>query len=774
VHQCHRPDPVLRVLQRRRQVRVLGLGHLQREQPDDHLHVVLGPVRQLPQQDVLLRHQPQQRLLGRGPVGDVLGDDVDADDLAAVVLHRDQLRDPGALRSRPRGRLPGDFGVQQRLPRLHDLPEHGVHRLLEVGNQLAEAAPDMFRNGLSAHLREPLVHAHAAHAGVDKAEAHPGRVVDRLDHHQPLSRRLLARPERLHHPLPLRDVDGVRDEGMDPPGRVADRGDVPLAEDDGSVLPEIAHGAHDAGLLPADQLLPDAAGRVHIARVQPRDFKDGLSDRLFRRPTEDALRLLVPADDPRLRVGFDDRQRRPVQGDVEVLPGGRQRVLHALPVRDVLDHRQEAQETPRLVPDAPDVHPDPDDGAVLPEESLLQVVLVDPAVADPPRLGQVGLQVLRMREIDEGEGRQLLGGIPEDLANPLVDLQEPEVGGKERRPQRRLVEEAVVLLLLLPERVLRPLPLGDVERLRQEGGNPPPVVVDRRVVPFAEDDGAVPAAVAAHMHAVRALPVDQLLREGARGFPVLFEHPREGIGSSADHLLRGPPQHALRLPVPADDVQHGVRLDHRDRGIPDQGVEVPPRGSQVFLDPPPLGGVRPGDGKAVLDLRRADVVGAARIVPSRERLGGPGGFHDVRLPRLHRADEPREPFRLPRRREQLEQRPPEELVAAPPDHPAGRLVDVHVAEVDDPPLFPDRRKDHEPFGEDFHGGADPVLVLPERRLHLLSAPGSARRRRAGRGIRAGLSCCQGFAWIRGRAMGLHMPVHGKSLRKIRNVAPFLR
>jgi hypothetical protein len=126
---------------------------------------------------------------------------------------------------------------------------------------------------------------------------------------------------------------------------------------------------------------------------------------------------------------------------------------------DVLDLGDEVQRVAVLVAHERDAEQDPDDAAVLAEVPLLHPVARPLAGDRLLQVGEVGVEIVGMRDVLERQVEQLVLGVADDLAEGGVHLDEAPVRADERHPDRRRVEGAAEALVRLAQQLV-----GAVER----------------------------------------------------------------------------------------------------------------------------------------------------------------------------------------------------------------------------------------------------------------------------------------------------------------------
>ena len=138
-------------------------------------------------------------------------------------------------------------------------------------------------------------------------------------------------------------------------------------------------------------------------------------------------------------------------------------LLESLPLGDVLDEGDCVRELAVRAADGRAGQTAPAHRAVGVEEALLEVVAVERAVAKLPVEAHVGLDVLGVREVGEGNGRELVRVAPEQLLDGPVHLEGLALGADERDAQARVLEDGAEAGLALGERRLGALAVGDVD-----------------------------------------------------------------------------------------------------------------------------------------------------------------------------------------------------------------------------------------------------------------------------------------------------------------------
>jgi hypothetical protein len=144
----------------------------------------------------------------------------------------------------------------------------------------------------------------------------------------------LAQLERVLRLVTLGDVVDDGRHAHDTAGVVHQRRIVPVAEDDPSVLPQVAV---DAALAAASrqQRAEDVEHRL-TRRGGNEQLEGGLAQGLRLAPSEDACRGVVPLDDAPLRIEPHHAERAPANVEGEALLGGLQRALGPRAVGHVL------------------------------------------------------------------------------------------------------------------------------------------------------------------------------------------------------------------------------------------------------------------------------------------------------------------------------------------------------------------------------------------------------------------------------------------------------
>ena len=195
--------------------------------------------------------------------------------------------------------------------------------------------------------------------------------------------------------------------------------------------------------------------------------------------------------------------RRVVEGRAEAVLGLAQRVLGAPALGDVLDLGDEVERLPGFVADERDRQQHPAVLAVGPHVALLHPVAAQLAGDDLAHQLEVGVEVVGVGDVLEGQPEQRPGVVADDLGQRAVDAQEAAVEADQRHADRRLLEGVGEALLGLLERAVDGR-ADDGVGARAEVAGDLAAVVDQLDRPAPDPDGGAVGAQVAILEAERA------------------------------------------------------------------------------------------------------------------------------------------------------------------------------------------------------------------------------------------------------------------------------
>ena len=158
----------------------------------------------------------------------------------------------------------------------------------------------------------------------------------------------------------------------------------------------------------------------------------------------DPLRLLVPVRDRAVGAAHDDRVVRQVHQASPLL----ELDVQPTALGDVLYLGDEDERRPAGIPHERDRQARPYDLSVLTDVALVHPVAGALVREDLLDVGEVGVEIVRVRDVLEGALEQFLLGVAGQLTQRPVDPQPAAVGCDERHSNRRRVKRE-------PERVRR-------------------------------------------------------------------------------------------------------------------------------------------------------------------------------------------------------------------------------------------------------------------------------------------------------------------------------
>ena len=307
---------------------------------------------------------------------------------------------------------------------------------------------------------------------------------------------------------------------------------------------------------------------------------------LLARVARDLAQGPVDAQEAPIGGSHGHADRRLVEGRAEAVLGLSQRVLGAAALRDVLDLRDEVERLPGVVAHERDRQQHPALRAVRADVALFHAVAAPLAGDHLTHELEVGLEVVRVRDVLEGQLQQLSGLVPDDLGEGAVDAQEGAVESDQRHADRGLLEGVGEALLGLLERAVHGRADDGVRARAHVAGDLAALVAQLHRPAPDPDDRAVRSYVAVLQAEgpILGLAAKPFARNPVDVLRVNDERPPLADGAFGVHAGQLGP--AL---VHEDKARVGVQLVDADRQFLGQDVEVLARRQQRRQPAPGLG-----------------------------------------------------------------------------------------------------------------------------------------------------------------------------------------